>query len=399
MNSKRGLVQAMPDLTVLSPILPSPPLVGGTAHIAAALQQLRRAYRIQLFALVADTSAPIWPPLAQWCEHVATFERSARPAWGLEPPAVHQERSAALMAHLQRVWEQTPPDIVQLEFTSMAQYAPLARQAGAFVVCTAHNVAFVAQVRRARQEQRMALRARRWLGALSLWRYELRALPQCDLVITLSQGEAVALRRWLPRLSVEYVPSGVNLEERRVCFDPQATDEVLFVGSYQHPPNVEGALWLAREVWPLVRRIRPNARLTLAGRAPPPLIQSLASADIRVPGTLADLQPLYARASLMVAPIFWGSGVRIKILDALAYGLPLVTTALAAEGIDLRHQQSALFAERPQDFANAIVRLLDDAALRARLGAAGRAIVERDYDWDKIGTRLVALYEQARRKL
>jgi glycosyltransferase involved in cell wall biosynthesis len=171
-----------------------------------------------------------------------------------------------------------------------------------------------------------------------------------------------------------------------------AEDEVLFVGNYLHPPNVEGALWLAREVWPLVRRVRPGARLTLAGRAPPPAIAALAAPDIQVPGELDDLRPLYARSTLLAAPIFWGSGVRIKLLEALACGLPVVTTALAAEGIDLREGESALFAERPAEFAAAIARLLGDANLRARLGAAGRAIVERDYDAEQVGARLVRLY-------
>jgi glycosyltransferase involved in cell wall biosynthesis len=253
-------------------------------------------------------------------------------------------------------------------------------------------VAFLAQMRRARLQHGLALRTRRWLGGLSLWLYELQALQRCDLVVTHSAEDAAALRRWLPRLPIEYVPSGIDLREWPACLDPRAENEILFVGNYLHPPNVEGALWLAREVWPIVRRLRPDARLTLAGRAPPLSLAALAAPDIRVPGELDDLRPLYASTSVVAAPIFWGSGVRIKLLEGLACGLPVVTTTLAAEGIDLRDGESALFAERPEAFAAAIARLLDDAALRERLGSAGRAVIERDYDAEQIGARLAALY-------
>ncbi|HEU5012891.1 MAG TPA: glycosyltransferase family 4 protein, partial [Roseiflexaceae bacterium] len=383
------------SLTVLSPWIPYPPHSGGTAHIVGALRQLSHAYRIHLYALSAEPAPPVSPLLDSTCEVVKTFPRPRRPRRGLAPPAVYQERSPELIAYLRREWATAPPDLVQLEHTSMAQYVHLAREYGIPTVCTAQVVAFLAQIRRARRERHAALRARRWLGALSLWIYELRTLPLCDLVVTLSTEDAAELRRWLPRLPVAYVPSGVDLAGHPVRFNLQATDEVLFVGSYQHPPNVEGALWLAREVWPLVRRARPSACLTLAGRAPTSEIQALAANDIHIPGTLDDLGPLYARSSVMVAPIFWGSGVRIKILDSLAAGLPLVTTAAAAEGINLIEGESALFAERPEDFAAAIVRLLDNDALRTRLSAAGRAVIERDYDWERVGTRLIGLYEQA----
>jgi polysaccharide biosynthesis protein PslH len=385
------------DLTLLTPVVPYPPRSGGTAHIMRVAQQLARAYRVRLCALAADPDAVAWGPLAEWCTETRAFARTSRPKWGRQPPAVRQEYSAELIAHLRQAWAAQAPDIVQLEFTSMAQYAPLARQSGALVVCTAVELAFRTQVRRARLQRGLALRGRRWLGALSLWLYELRALRQCDLVIALSAEDAAALRRWLPRLPIEYVPSGVDLREWPDCFDPRAQDEVLFVGNYLHPPNLEGARWLAQEVWPRVRRLRPTVRLTLAGRAPPPQIAALAAPDIRVPGDLPDLRPIYARSSLVAAPIFWGSGVRIKLLEAMACGLPIVTTALAAEGIDLRQGESALFAEQPDAFAAAIVRLLDDRALRERMGAAGRAVVERDYDADRIGARLVALYEQHKR--
>ncbi len=385
---------AKPSLAILSPVLPYPALAGGTVHMTNAVLQLAKSYTTSLYALSSAPEAAQWGPLAAVCAETAAFAPTPRQGFGLAPPAVRLEYSAGLVAHLEQVWAADPPAVVLLEFTSMAQYAPLARRFGATVVCTAYNVAFVAQVRRARMQRGLALKARRWLGALSLWLYELRTLRQCDLVVALSDVDRDALRRWLPQTRIEYVPSGVDLAQWPVSRAAEAGPEVLFVGNYFHPPNVEGAEWLAREVWPLVRQQCPEARLTLAGRSPSAAIQALATRDIQVPGTVDDLHGLYRQSSVVVAPIFWGSGVRIKILEALACGLPLVTTALAAEGIDLADGQSAVYAETPAAFAAAIVRLLGDPAARARIGDAGRHVVERDYDWQQVGARLAALYAE-----
>lgn len=386
-------------LALLSPLLPYPPRAGGTVHLLEATRQLARFYRVHFYALAEDPAMATWGPMADWCASTSAWQRGSAQGWTLRPPAAQHAYSPTLIEHLQRVWATTRPAIVQLEWTDMAQYAPLARRSGALVVCTAHNVGFLAQMRRARRQRGLKLRARRWLGALSLWRYERSALRQCHLIVAHGTADAALLQRWLPHVQVAYVPSGVDLSIWQPCFEATAQSQVLFVGNYLHPPNVEGAIWLARDVWPLVRQARPPAQLVLAGRDPPAEIRAFACSDIHVPGTVDDLHPLYRQASVVVAPIFWGSGIRIKLLEALACGLPVVTTALAAEGIALEDGRSALFAEHPQAFASAIVRLLDDPALSIRLGLEGRRVVERDYSWDQIGERLRTLYEEARSRL
>src|SRR5687768_8971823 len=132
----------MQKLTMLTPVIPYPPLSGGTAHIVQVVQQLARFYRVSLYALAADPAAVRWGPLAEWCEQTHAYAPTKRSKWGLEPPAVRQEYSADLVADLRHAWAAQAPDIVQLEFTSMAQYAPLAHKAGALVVCTAVDLAF-----------------------------------------------------------------------------------------------------------------------------------------------------------------------------------------------------------------------------------------------------------------
>jgi glycosyltransferase involved in cell wall biosynthesis len=379
-----------PAMTLLSPLMPYPPTAGALVHIYHLIHQLVRFYDLDLYVLSDTPERVAWGDLANLCQDVGAFRRQYDRRIGFDPPAVRQEGSPKLTTYLRQRWAQHPPAIVQLEFTSMARYAQLARQVGALTSCTAHVVGFQNQIRRARMEDRVSMRLRRLVGAFSFWQYELRTLALCDLVITLTEQDREVLRRWLPRLPIVSIPSGADLTALQPCFNPQIEESVLFVGNYQHPPNVEGALWLAREVWPLVLRQHPRAKLTLAGRGPTPAIQALASESIRVPGFVPDLRPLYANTSLFVAPIFWGSGMRIKLIEALAAGVPIVTTALAAEGMDVR--ASALLAENPAAFAQAIVRLLDDRDLRVRLGAAGQLVARRDHDWRRLSERIAGVY-------
>jgi glycosyltransferase involved in cell wall biosynthesis len=304
------------------------------------------------------------------------------------------ERSVALEAHMRTAWVARAPAIVQLEYTTIAHYAALAQATGALTVCTALIVGFVAQVRRIRIERGARVRLRRLVGLLSLWQYELRALRRCDLIITLAESDEYALRRWLPGRPVVTVPSGIDLAAWPTPHKQRDGQLVLFVGNYAHPPNAEGACWLAREVWPLVVRACPDARLVLAGREPTPEIRALACDAISVPGTIDDLGPLHARASIGVAPIFWGGGLRIKLLEMMAAGLPIVATAQAADGLEVA--SCAILAETPAAFAEAIIGLISDHARRERLGQAARTIAERRYNWTHLAERLAGLYEGLR---
>src|SRR5262245_22695737 len=123
----------MTQLDLISPIFPYPPRSGGAAHILRTAQQLARFYRVNLYTLAADPSALDRGPLAECCQQLLAFRRTPHSKWGLAPPAARLEYSAELVAHLQHAWAKQPPQIVQFEFTSMAQYAPLARQVSALV--------------------------------------------------------------------------------------------------------------------------------------------------------------------------------------------------------------------------------------------------------------------------
>src|SRR3712207_4210505 len=135
----------MTTLAILSPLPPYPPHAGGTAHIFHASHHLSRFFDVSLYALARDPGAVSWGPMSEWCQELRAFAPLFRRGVGFDPPAVRQDSSSDLTAFLRNRWREVPPDLVQMEFTTMAQYAPLARSFGALTVCTAHNVAFLSQ--------------------------------------------------------------------------------------------------------------------------------------------------------------------------------------------------------------------------------------------------------------
>jgi glycosyltransferase involved in cell wall biosynthesis len=158
-------------------------------------------------------------------------------------------------------------------------------------------------------------------------------------------------------------------------------------------PNVDAALWFANEVFPRVRRARPSACFVVAGQKPAPSVAALGRRPgIRVTGAAPDLRPCLAGAAVYVAPLRMGGGTRFKLLEAMALRKAIISTRLGAEGFDLADGREVLLADSPSEFAARAIRVLEEPALRAALGAAARRFVEAGYDWRAIIPRVEAAY-------
>jgi glycosyltransferase involved in cell wall biosynthesis len=173
---------------------------------------------------------------------------------------------------------------------------------------------------------------------------------------------------------------------------------LLFTGTLAHPPNAEGITWFAERAWPLVRARAPGARLLIVGRDAGRRVRALGELEgVEFVGAVADMEPSFARATAVVAPLLSGGGTRLKILEAFARGRAVVSTQVGCEGLDVAHERELLVADGAEPFAAAVSRLLDDAPLRERLAANGRALVERTYDWRIVGDRLASVLEEVGR--
>jgi hypothetical protein len=172
--------------------------------------------------------------------------------------------------------------------------------------------------------------------------------------------------------------------------------DMAYVGHYPHYPNEDAALWLCRKVLPRVRARAPGASVCLIGSAPTEPVLRLAGPGVSVTGTVPDIRPHLDRAKVFVAPVRLGFGIKGKVLEAFARGLPVVATTTVARGIpEFRPGQELLVGDTPAAFAREVLRLLADPGLRRRLAASAREKVCRHYDWKGSCDKLLGLYRAA----
>jgi glycosyltransferase involved in cell wall biosynthesis len=203
-------------------------------------------------------------------------------------------------------------------------------------------------------------------------------------VIAVSETDAAIMRSEYGAQCVYATPTGVDLE----YFSPPAAApraaDLVFVGSMDWAPNIEGAEWFVREVLPLIRRRRPECSVSLAGRKPGRAILDLAKVDARiaVTGTVPDIRPHVWGAAVSIVPLLTGGGTRLKIFEAMAARIPVVSTTIGAEGLPVEHGTHLYLADDPQSFAARCVELMENPDSRSRLTAAAWDLVSSRFSWD-----------------
>ncbi len=277
--------------------------------------------------------------------------------------------------YLDWVWA-ARPDATEPLLDAVERFAP-----GRLIYFT-HDLHFLREQRRFELEGDV----RNLDEARRVRRVERDIFRRARVVITPSADEVRVIQELVPGADARAVPLySVPAAPFLGRADPEAfagRDTVLFVGGYAHPPNLDAALWLAREIMPLVWKEAPEARLVLAGSKPSPELLALADERIEVPGWVSDLGPLYARARLSISPLRYGAGVKGKIIASLQAGVPVVTTSVGNEGLHLRDGIEALVGGTPEALAAGGLALLRDPALCARLAEAGAAVLRRRFGED-----------------
>ncbi len=295
------------------------------------------------------------------------------------------------METVERVLSEKPYDLVVTEFEGNAELVQAVKDIPC--VLATHNVAS-SIFKRIRSTHPGDWEDRLFAGLelQKIIRYEQQNYAAYQGAVAVSEEDRRVLQERCPGLPVEIIPNGVDIEYYRPSKTPVDAHSMVYIGNYSYPPNADAMLYFCREIFPLIRARVADARMILLGANPPAELAGLPGVEL--PGFVEDIRPIVQQAGMLVVPLRLGGGTRLKILDGMALGKAIVATGVGAEGLDVRPGEDLLIADQPDAFAAAVLRLMEDAELRERLGRNGRKVVERDYDWNVLADRAADWYER-----
>ena len=386
------------DLNVLfvAPYPIHPPLHGGGVFMNQTIDKLAQECRLHLLCLLESESERAdnaW--FAQRCtasELMVRWSAHNDSSTALRPFAVQHFWHPDLLWKIHRTIYMKRIDVLQLEYTQLASYAGNFRQLATFMF--EHDVYFQS-VQRAITSSGVVVGIRTAYEYLRALRFELSSLSQFDAIQVCTDEQRRLLRSYLgdqpPILAG--LRAGINVEKYDYNATGRQPDTILFVGNFRHTPNQQALRYFLERIYPRIREARPSARLIVAGaEGPATFAQTLDRPGVEYLGEVEDIRTVLENYAVFVAPILTGSGVRVKLLEAFAAGIPVVSTSIGAEGLRDPIVDLVEVADRPIDFARATLRLLQDRTYARQLAYNARQVVEKNWDCATITPKLAEHY-------
>lgn len=394
------------DILCVSPIPPSPPRFGAQARLHGLMTELARRHNVTAVTLV-DQEFDLDETrraMQAYCRKVVLIPN---PHGNGLAKRLLQMRSIASARSFERLRMTVPElqsaidellqgqrfDLVNLEFPFLGhlslRQAPLGEPKPALVV-DSHNIEFDLAHQLARMDASPERRAYYAVNWRKLQREELEAYRNADGICLCSEQDERRLLAHIPQARTTVIPNAADVE----FYQPRPTDPspdgrtVVFFGLMSYVPNTDGVGHFLRSTWPRIADRMPDARFKVIGGQPPPWLRAMAGPRIEVAGFVPDLRPHLAEAALVVVPLRLGGGTRLKIVEAMAMGKAIVSTSLGAEGIEGTPGQDFLIENDPDAFADAVLSVLADPKLAARIGHSARELAASRYAWSVAARKL-----------
>jgi GT2 family glycosyltransferase len=387
----------------VSPYPICPPTHGGGVFMHCTVRELARLAEVHLLCLL-DYDRELEPhhDLAALCgsaEFLVRMEGRPKSFGSILPHAVREFSNDDFEWVMHRQIYTRQIDVIQLEYTVLAQYAGHYRR----LVCALfeHDIYFQSIARAWTEQRGLSWKLTAWVEYLRALHYELRTLPRMDRIQVCSRENREHLLSFLPGLAAR-TQGGLRavVDTGRYSFrtDGREPATMLFLGSFRHLPNQAALSWFLRRVFPRVLERRPEARLVVVGSDAPPRHGLPPSEAIELRGLVEDIREPLSRYAVFVCPILSGSGVRVKLLEAFAAGIPVVSTRVGAEGLARRDGEFCALADDAGEFADKILDLFEHSERAAQMAERARREVEANWDAGAATRKLVASYQEALRE-
>ncbi len=397
----------------LTQIIPYPPDAGPRVKTWHVLRYLvDRGHEVILASFVRPDEVAHVPVLEELCTAVYTvpIQRSRVKDVGYflrsnltgRPFLIERDDLPQMRQVVDDVLASEQIDVIHADQLTMTQFALGKRP---FTIFDAHNATWTI-TKRIAENARWFLRPVLALETNRIKRYETKLVEEFSHTMVVIDQDKDALTEDVPAnrkqavgAKITSIPIAVDTEKLQPANRDPNSINIMTLGSLNYPPNADGIRWFLQEVFPLVQKQVPNITLTIIGKNPPSdFVQAAAEQPdhVDVTGYVVDLDPYMDAAVVMVVPVRAGSGMRVRLLEAFARGMPCVTTTIGLEGIHATHDKEVLIADDPESFAVETLRLLNDAQLRESLSENGRKLAVNEYDWQVALKRMDAVFDRAK---
>lgn len=400
----------------LTQILPYPPNSGPkvkTWHVLKYLSQ--SGHKITLASFVRPEELPYLEDVEQVCASVYAIpmRRSRISDIGYllrsqvtgRPFLVERDDIIEMRSLVDRLVAFGDVDVIHADQLTMTQFAlPFAKRPNGkpVLVFDAHNAVWTI-TERMKQNSPFYLQLPLMLETKRIKQYEGKIIRDFDATLAVTELDRQALMSAIHKsgpmttVPITVIPIAIDTHQIRPVTRRAGSLNLLTMGTLYYPPNADGIRWFIGKVFPLIRSKVTGVTLTIIGKNPPKDFIKLAgdkNSGIVVTGFVPELDPYFAESGLAVIPVRAGGGMRVRILEAFARAIPVVTTTMGLEGINAQPGKDVLVADSPGDFADAVVRLLNSQALQDQLSTNGRRLVETKYDWQVRLKDLEKIYQQ-----
>jgi glycosyltransferase involved in cell wall biosynthesis len=395
---------------IVTPSFPYPPHGGAELRYYHLIKRLARQYKISLVTLTASPVADRFVgKMRDYCEEVIVVPRHTSPRWRQIPSIVRLLLSGRpfgtkyynddrLPRILNRLLTRRPYDILQIEHSEVAgiiRRVAAKHLRNTRTLLTFHNVVYLKDRSILALEGTPYNLMKTMLNLVSMKAWERAMTAEFDACIAMSPPDCEALKSLGSDINPFIVPNGVDTQALKLLPPNKDTRTLLFVGDCNYLPNRDGVSWFYKHVFGAIRDSVPDVRLLIVGKGSDEWLHRLgADPSVSITGHVDDVVAFYEHAAISIVPLRAGGGTRLKILESMALGRPVVSTSIGCEGLNVGDGKNILIANEPERFAECVVKLLHDPILSQRLITNARQLVAAEYDWNTIARMHSELYQR-----